>query len=111
VTQSELAAAYVHGLIKGTDGKFNPGQFVTRAQLALMISRAYEQQFNQPYSAKGDVPFTDVTSYNAETKRAITMLYELVIVTGNEGEFSPEAVTTRGQAAKIFTNLSQIFIK
>ncbi|MEK5488527.1 S-layer homology domain-containing protein [Lysinibacillus sp. FSL M8-0355] len=111
VTQSEIAAAYVHGLIKGTDGKFNPGQFVTRAQLALMISRAYEQQFNQPYSAKGDVPFTDVTSYNAETKRAITMLYELGIVTGNEGEFSPEAVTTRGQAAKIFTNLSQIFIK
>ena len=83
---------------------------MTRAQLALMIHRAYEQQSNQPYIAKGDVPFVDVASYNAETKRAITMLYELGIVTG-DGEFSPEAVTTRGQAAKIFTNLSQLLIQ
>lgn len=110
-TQSEIAAAYVHGLIKGTDGKFKPGQPVTRAQLAVMIHRAYKQQFNQPYIAKGDVPFADVASYNAETKHAITMLYELGIVTGNGGKFAPEAVTTRGQAAKIFTNLSQLYIQ
>lgn len=110
-TQAEIAAAYVHGLIKGTDGKFKPGHPVTRAQLALMIHRAYEQQSNQPYIAKGDVPFVDVASYNAETKRAITMLYELGIVTGDEGKFLPEAVTTRGQAAKIFTNLSQLLIQ
>ncbi|EKU40949.1 S-layer protein [Lysinibacillus fusiformis ZB2] len=110
-TQAEIAAAYVHGLIKGTDGKFKPGHPVTRAQLALMIHRAYEQQSNQPYIAKGNVPFRDVASYNAETKRAITMLYELEIVTGDGGKFSPEAVTTRGQAAKIFTNLSQLLIQ
>ena len=110
-TQAEIAAAYVHGLIKGTDGKFKPGHPVTRAQLALKIHRAYEQQSNQPYIAKGNVPFVDVASYNAETKRAITMLYELGIVTGDGGKFSPEAVTTRGQAAKIFTNLSQLLIQ
>lgn len=110
-TQAEIAAAYVHGLIKGTDGKFKPGHPVRRAQLALMIHRAYEQQSNQPYIAKGNVPFVDVASYNAETKRAITMLYELGIVTGDGGKFSPEAVTTRGQAAKIFTNLSQLLIQ
>ncbi|MGK4118697.1 S-layer homology domain-containing protein [Lysinibacillus capsici] len=110
-TQAEIAAAYVHGLIKGTDGKFKPGHPVTRAQLALMIHRAHEQQSNQPYIAKGNVPFVDVASYNAETKRAITMLYELGIVTGDGGKFSPEAVTTRGQAAKIFTNLSQLLIQ
>ncbi|WP_155593704.1 S-layer homology domain-containing protein [Lysinibacillus cavernae] len=110
-TQSEIAAAYVHGLIKGTDGKFNPGLPVTRAQLALMINRAYEQQFNQPYIAKGELPFSDVASYNVETKRAVTMLYELGIVTGDEGSFSPEAITKRGQAAKIFTNFSDLLTK
>lgn len=109
--QSEIAAAYVHGLVKGTDGKFNPGQSVTRAQLALMIQRAYEQQFNQPYLAKAELPFSDVASYNAETKRAVSMLYELGIVTGNQGKYSPESATTRGQAAKIFTNLSHVLIK
>lgn len=110
-TQSEIAAAYGYGLVKGTDGKFNPGQSVTRAQLALMIQRAYEQQINQPYVAKGELPFSDVASFNAETKRAVSMLYELGIVTGDEGKFLPESATTRGQAAKIFTNLSHILIK
>ncbi|MFF2179271.1 S-layer homology domain-containing protein [Lysinibacillus sp. NPDC058147] len=110
-TQSEIAAAYVHGLIKGTNGKFNPGLPVTRAQLALMINRAYELQQKQPYAVKGNAPFSDIASYNEETRHAITMLYELDIVRGNEGEFSPEAPTKRSHAAKIFENFNSLLKK
>ena len=108
-TQSEIAAAYANGLIKGTDGKFNPGQPITRAQLALMINRAYELQQKKPYVVKGNAPFTDIAVYNEETKHAITMLYELGIVTGSEGKFLPEASTKRSHAAKIFVNFSDLF--
>jgi len=110
-TQSEIAAAYTHGIIKGADGKFNPTKPVTRAELAVMIQRTYEQQFKQPYIVQGGLPFTDVASYNVETKQAITMLYELGIVTGDGGKYSPAASTTRGQAAKIMVNLNQLFTK
>ncbi|CAM5305883.1 N-acetylmuramoyl-L-alanine amidase OS=Lysinibacillus sphaericus OX=1421 GN=LS41612_02885 PE=4 SV=1 [Lysinibacillus sphaericus] len=106
-TQSEIAAAYAHGLVKGSDGKFNPSQPITRAQLALMMNRAYEKQFNQTYVVKNQTPFTDITSYNDETKNAITMLYELGIVAGSEGRFSPEAPTKRSHAAKILVNFSE----
>ncbi|GEM_PF-370360 len=107
-TQAEIAAAYAHGLVKGSDGKFNPSQPITRAQLALMINRAYDKQFNQTYVAKGNIPFNDIDSYNEETKKAITMLYELGIVVGNEGRFSPEAPTKRSHAAKIFVTFSEL---
>ena len=107
-TQSEIAAAYAYGLVKGTGEKFNPGQPVTRAQLALMINRAYEHQLKHSYAVKGKAPFSDIASYNEETKRAITMLYEQGIVIGSEGEFSPEAPTKRSHAAKIFVNFSSL---
>jgi len=105
-TQAEIAAAYAHGLVKGQEGKFNPSQPITRAQLALMIKRAYEKQYKEAYVAKNKTPFTDIASYNDETQDAITMLYELGIVTGSEGKFSPEA-STRSHAAKIFVSISE----
>ena len=110
-TQAEIAAAYASGLIKGTDGKFNPSQPVTRAQLALMINRAYEQKMQQAYVVKGEVPFTDIATYNDETKRAIAMLYEFGIVTGSDGKFSPADSTKRSHAAKMLVNFTELLQK
>jgi len=110
-TQAEIAAAYAYGLIKGTDGKFNPGLPVTRAQLAVMINRAYEYQQKQPYAVKGKAPFSDIASYDAETKHAITMLYEQGIIIGSEGKYSPGAMTKRSHAAKIFVNFNSLLKK
>ncbi|WP_107925542.1 S-layer homology domain-containing protein [Lysinibacillus parviboronicapiens] len=107
-TQQEISAAYAYGLIKGNNGQFNPGQPVSRAQLALMISRAYEQQLKQAYVPKNDVPFTDIATYNVETQRAIAMLYEFGMVTGSNGEFLPATSTKRSHAAKILVNFSKL---
>ncbi|MFJ7952898.1 S-layer homology domain-containing protein [Lysinibacillus sp. NPDC096418] len=110
-TQAEIAAAYAAGLVKGTEGEFNPSQPVTRAQLALMINRAYELKTQQAYVVKGEVPFTDIATYNEETKRAIAMLYEFGIVAGNGGKFSPADSTKRSHAAKMLVNFSELVPK
>lgn len=73
-----------------------------------MISRAYEQQTKQAYVTKDGVPFTDIATYNEETKRAISMLYEFGIVTGSNGEFLPAAPTKRSHAAKILVNFGEL---
>ena len=107
-TQEEIAAAYAYGLVKGTNGKFNPSQPVTRAQLALMIHRAYELKTQQSYVVKGELPFTDLAPYNEETNRAIAMLYEFGMVTGTNGKFSPADSTKRSHAAKILVSFGEL---
>lgn len=107
-TQAEIAAAYQFGIVKGNNGQFNPNEPVTRAQLALMVKRAYEVVKQEPYIAKELAPYTDIANYDAETKNAIAMLHAFGIVDGMDGKFMPGNPTTRGQAAKIFVNYSVV---
>ena len=103
-TKAELAAAYKFGIIKGDRGKFKPSEKVTRAQLALMIERAYAAKTGKKYTATKIAPFSDIAKYDEETINAISMLYELQVVDGSDGKFKPADPTTRAHAAKIFTN-------
>lgn len=104
-TKAEIAAAYKFGIVKGNKGNFNPSDKVTRAQIALMIERAYELKTGEKYVASEKAPFSDLGKYDAETVNAISMLSEFGIVSGFEGKFMPNDPTTRAQAAKIFVNL------
>lgn len=103
-TKADINAAYKYGIIKGSNGKFKPNDTITRAQLALMIGRAYELKTGVPYKSFQAVPFSDVGSYNAETVNAISMLHELNIANGFEGKFMPNNPTTRAHAAKMFVH-------
>ena len=103
-TQAVIAAAYKHGIVKGSNGKFNPGTPVTRAQLALMMKRTYEHVTGEPYEATEAIPFLDIAHLDDETKTAISLLSTFKIVNGSSGKYMPGNPTTRGQAAKIFVN-------
>ena len=103
-TQAEIAAAYQHGIVMGQQGNFNPSGEVTRAQLALMLHRAYTQKTGKEYVAKQTTPYPDLGSYDKETVNAISMLHELKIATGSDGKYKPATSTTRAQAAKMFVN-------
>ncbi len=107
-TQEEIAAAYQVGIVKGNDGQFNPTDFVTRAQLALMVKRAYEVVKQEPYIANELAPYTDVAKYNIETQHAISMLHAFGIANGMDGKFMPGEATTRAQATKIFVNYTAV---
>jgi len=106
-TKAEIAAAYKYGIIKGNKGSFNPADKVTRAQIALMIARAYEYKTGSKYTASVKASFSDYGNYNAETVNAISMLSEFGVVSGFEGKFMPNDPTTRAQAAKIFVKLME----
>ncbi|WP_318618207.1 S8 family serine peptidase [Sporosarcina sp. YIM B06819] len=106
-TKAEIAAAYKYGIIKGNDGNFNPSDRVTRAQIALMIARAYEFKTGEKYTPMAIASFSDYGNFNKETVNAITILYDFEIVSGFEGKFMPNDPTTRAQAAKIFINLME----
>lgn len=103
-TQAEIAAAYQFGIIKGSDGKFRPTEYITRAQLALMLKRTVESVTGNPYTAATPAPFSDIAHYDDETKAAISMLATFKIVSGSDGKFMPEDTAKRGQAAKILIN-------
>ncbi|MFJ7734766.1 S-layer homology domain-containing protein [Lysinibacillus sp. NPDC097287] len=107
-TQAEINAAYQLGLVKGQNGKFNPTSEITRAQFALILYRAYEMLTGEPYSPTQIAPFGDIGKYDEETKNAISMLHELGIADGLEGNFMPSKPITRAQAAKILVNTAKI---
>ncbi|PIC82526.1 S-layer homology domain-containing protein [Sporosarcina sp. P1] len=100
-TQAEIAAAYHNGLIKGIDGKFMPTQQVTRAQMALMLYRAYEVKNGEVYKFKQVAPFRDIHSYNMEAVKAMSMLYDLKMANGENGKFMPSNSTSRAHAMKM----------
>ncbi|AOV08775.1 5'-nucleotidase C-terminal domain-containing protein [Sporosarcina ureilytica] len=103
-TQEEIAAAYENGIVIGRDGSFAPGENVSRAQLALMIKRAFEVHTGKEYIANVTAPYTDYGRYDDEAINAISMLYELGIATGSQGKYMPNHSATRQQAVKIVSN-------
>jgi 5'-nucleotidase/UDP-sugar diphosphatase len=107
-TKADINAAYKYGISKGDKGNFNPTRTVTRAQLALMIERAYGSVTGKAYQASTNAPYSDFGNYNAEVVNAISMLHELNVATGFEGKFMPSSSTTRAQAAKMIVNFISI---
>ncbi|KGR80131.1 S-layer homology domain-containing protein [Ureibacillus manganicus] len=96
----EIAALQAHNkdIIAGfEDGTFRPDDKITRAQLALIIVKAYD--LKQDTSAI--LNFTDNTA--TWSKDAVNTLASLGIVAGvSETKFDPTAVVTREQAAAFF---------
>ncbi|MEK4426855.1 InlB B-repeat-containing protein [Solibacillus sp. FSL K6-1523] len=106
--QAEINVAFQLGLVKGDNGKFNPTSQITRAQFALILYRTYEMLTGKPYSPMQIAPFSDIGKYDKETKNAISMLYELGIAEGSEGNYMPSKPITRAEAAKILVNTAKI---
>lgn len=109
-TQQEIAAAYEAGIIQGNGTAFNPSDKLTRMQAARMFYRAYTYEMGENYVPKEIAPFTDIANYSAEDQRAISMLYELGIAVGDQGQYKPANSITRAHAAKMIVNFSNVMI-
>ena len=105
-TQREVAAAHEAGIVTGIGQLFKPGDRITRAQMAMMMHRAYKHVTGEAYKPSKTAPFIDISTYSEEYQTAITFLYDEKIATGigSTGKFNPTGHLTRAQAAKIITN-------
>ncbi|WP_303968543.1 S-layer homology domain-containing protein [Sporosarcina ureae] len=103
-TKKDIQAAYDHGLVSGVNGHFMPNQPITRAQLALVLSRAYEVATGKPFTPTVAAPFTDIKKFSKDTQWAIAGLYQMNIATGDNGKFMPNDPTTRAHAAKMIVH-------
>ena len=93
--------AVENSLLNGHDGKLNPQCFLTRAELAAIVNRAFGAAGTAAMSGYTDVPAS--AWYYAEMAKAVKM----ATFTGADGKLTPEAAVTREEA---FTVLSRAFV-
>jgi len=94
------------GIIEGyANGRFGPGDNVTRAQLALMLVRAGGNDLLLP-PAGYPCPFVDVPGY---ARDAVTVAYYNGLVSGKTAAtFAPYSPATRGHVAKMVYGLREV---
>ena len=110
-TKMDIQAAYEHGLVSGVNGHFMPNQPITRAQLALVLSRTYEVATGKPFTPTVAAPFTDIKKFSKDTQWAIAGLYQMNIATGDNGKFMPNHPTTRAHAAKMIVHSMEAIVQ
>ncbi len=88
---NSIRIAEYHGLMRGTDGKMNPGEGLRRSQMAVVLARAFELE-----EADHDYSFTDITSSFPNFKQINTIAHH-GITTEVGKAFRPNETTTRAQ--------------
>ncbi|WP_046175277.1 bifunctional 2',3'-cyclic-nucleotide 2'-phosphodiesterase/3'-nucleotidase [Domibacillus indicus] len=105
--KKEIAAAYEAGIVKGTTEKtFEPAKTITRAEMAVMLVRAYEKEHGK-IKESGSMPFQDVSQYSKSVQESIHKAYQLGLMEGTGSEFKPGSTAIRAEAAKVLFLLNE----
>ncbi len=98
VASGYIQSAYELGIIEGfPDGKFKPDQVVSRGQLAILLSRAFDLTETE------DIPFSDVSPNSAAYPYIGQLVYAEVTVGYPDGTFKPDQPVNRGQFSAFMT--------
>jgi len=102
---SFVCTANEHGIAMGNEGKFNPYDFITREDAAVMICRGLSLQ------GSGELTFTDKDYISDYAVNAISALVGGGIINGmSDGSFAPKSNLTRAEAAVMLDRLIQKYI-
>jgi PKD repeat protein len=98
-----ISAAYQAGIINGySDGTFKPIANVTRAQIAIMVQRAFNVQASETV-----ISFTDVPEGYAPKKFIETLASQKIVNGYSDGTFKPLNNVTRAQFSTMIYNAIQ----
>lgn len=103
---SYVKAASAAGIVTGYNGIFRPDDFVTREEMAIMMSRAYTmKQLDVPVLAGLD-GFRDKDEISAWAESAVDFAVSAGMMNGmDDGRFAPKENTTRAQTAVVLKRL------
>jgi hypothetical protein len=102
-----MAKAYQMGVIKGSDGKLNPNDAITRQEVFAVIARAFKLQ---PAVSINKV-FTDVNEISDWAKGEVYAVVNGGYVKGSNGKLNPKGLITRAEFAQIFDNILKQYIR
>lgn len=98
--EADVQALQEIGIITGTSATtFEPGKHITRQHAAVMIHRMLH--YKGYVNIETTLSYTDATKISAYAEEAFAQLQHQQIMTGNNGEISPQASLTRSQMAKV----------
>ncbi len=104
--KASVAQAVEAGIISGySDGSFRPRANITRAELAVMIARAYAIEA----VSVGSSGFADESDIADWARGAVSLVKELGIVSGKrDNKYAPKDTATRAEAVTMIMNLLQV---
>lgn len=105
---SSVSALADNNVAAGYDGKFSPGDVVTRQDAAVMLKKSLEAKGIAADAEKTDFSdFGDVSEY---AKGSVGALCGAGIISGYDGLFRPKDSVTRAEAAvMVYKILTQMF--
>lgn len=104
VVKSAVAKGFILGY---PNGKFEPGLQITNEQMAAMVARVMNT-LNIKAGSQSATP-ADLGAIPAWARNDVQLVLSQGIMTVNgQGDFQPNAVTTRAQAAQIVWNLMSV---
>ena len=93
-----VAKAVTQGFVKGfEDGSFKPNDFVTREQMAVMVSNALQ------LTDGGETSFSDNADISEWASDSVGKMYRKGYISGSNNEFRPLDSATRAEVSKILS--------
>jgi hypothetical protein len=100
-----VRAAAEAGLVEGDRGLFHPNGVVTREQMTVMLVRAVELGAGAEADAADLSAYRDAETVSGWARTAMAKAVGMKLIEGYEGALSPQAATTRAQAAVVIYRL------
>ena len=106
--RAAVAVIFNMGVTTGTSSStFSPGDYVTRAQMAMFLARFVEAVSGPPEPAAFDsLPFEDLADVSDEVRAAVAVIFNMGVTTGTSpSTFSPGDYVTRAQMASFLARV------
>ena len=100
-----VSRAAAFGIVNGFDGSFNPGEYITRQDAAVMLYRLITK--TKSLEVK-NADFADASDISDYAKDAVCALYGAGVINGSGDSFMPLSDTTRAEAAKLISAVKNI---